>query len=79
MLLRREPRQPLLEHYQRHRLGDMLGLLNGLLRYAHPSFSDTELDAIEAFIEEPMEFSERIAEKIHSARSFRLGRAERVS
>lgn len=72
-LLRREPRTPLLELHQRHGLGDMLGLLNGLLRYNHPSFSDRELDLIEAFIEQPKEFSDRIAEKIHSARAFRLG------
>jgi hypothetical protein len=71
--LRRQPRSPLLEQHQRHGLGDMLGLLNGLLRYAHPSFSDQELDVIEAFIEGPKEFGDRIAEKIHSARSFRLG------
>lgn len=71
-VLRREPRERLLEHHQRHGLGDMLGLLNGLLRYDHPSFTDTELDAIEAFVEKPREFSDRIEEKIHSARSFRL-------
>jgi hypothetical protein len=73
-VLRRKPRQRLLEPHQKHGLGDMLGLLNGLLRYSHPSFSDRELDAIEAFIDEPKEFSNRIAEKIHSARSFRLGK-----
>lgn len=72
-LLRREPRPPLLEPHQKHGLGDMLGLLNGLLRYAHLSFSDRDLDLIEAFVEQPKEFSDRIAEKIHSARSFRLG------
>jgi hypothetical protein len=38
----------------------------------HVDFSGRELDLIEAFIEEPKEFSETIAEKIHSARSFRL-------
>ena len=37
------------------------------------SISDHDLDLIEAFIEEPKEFSDRIAEKIHSARAFRLG------
>lgn len=71
-LLRRKPREPSLEPHQRHGLGDMLGLLNALLRYNHASFRDVELDAIEAFIEKPMEFGERIDEKIHSARSFRL-------
>jgi len=52
----------------------MLGLLSGLLRYAPPSFSDRELDVIEAFVDEPREFGERIAERIHSARSLRMER-----
>ena len=52
----------------------MLGLLNGLLKYIHPSFSDRELDVVEAFVERPDEFTDRISEKIHSSRSFRLGK-----
>lgn len=72
-LLCRGPRTPLLELHQRHGLGDMLGFLNGFLRYNHPSFSDRDLDLIEAFIEQPKEFGDRIAEEIHSARAFRLG------
>jgi hypothetical protein len=73
-ILRRKRREPLREPHQRHGLGDMLGLLNGLLKYIHPAFTDRELDAVEAFIERRDEFTDRIAEKIHSARSFRLGK-----
>ena len=73
-LLRKKPREALLEAHQRHGFGDMFGLFNGLLRYEHSSFSDHELDLIEGFVEGGEEFSATILEKINSARSFRLNK-----
>ncbi len=62
----------LLEPYQRYGFSDMLGLINGLLRYEHPVFSDRDLDDVEKFIDGIDEHAFRIGEKINSARSFRL-------
>lgn len=73
-LLRRKRKEELLEVHQRHGFSDALGLINGLLRYQHPSFSDKELDLIDEFISTVEEHAFRIDEKINSTRSFRLSR-----
>ncbi len=70
--LRIRSRSELLEHHQRYGFSDFLGMLNGLLRYEHSSFTDKELDLIEKFIESVKEHTFRIEEKINSIRSFRL-------
>jgi len=74
-ILQREPKAELLELHQRFGFSDALGLINGLLRYEHPSFSDKELDLIEVFISNVEEHAFRIDEKINSIRSFRISRA----
>ena len=71
-LLGRKPKEELLEVHQRHGFSDALGLINGLLRYEHLSFSDNELDLIDEFISNVEEHTFRIDEKINSIRSFRL-------
>lgn len=73
ILFRRKPKEELLESHQRHGYSDALGLINGLLRYEHPSFKETDLDLIEKFITDTDEHTFQISEKISSARSFRLG------
>lgn len=72
-LLRRKPKEELFEPHQRYGFSDALGLINGLLRYEHPSFSDRELDMIDKFVSNVNEHAFRIDEKINSIRSFRLG------
>jgi hypothetical protein len=71
-LLHRKAKEELLESHQRFGFSDALGLINGLLRYEHPSFSDEELDLIDQFISSVEEPAFRIDEKINSIRSFRL-------
>jgi len=73
-LLRRKSGNSLLEAYQRYGFSDFLGLINGLLRFEHPTFTDLELDLVEEFIAGVDEHSFQIGEKINSARSFRLNR-----
>jgi hypothetical protein len=73
-LLHRKPKEELLELHQRYGLSDALGLINGLLKYEHPSFSDNELDFIDQFISNVEEHTFRLGEKINSIRSFRLSR-----
>ena len=74
-LLQRKPKEELLELHQRFGFSDTLGLINGLLRYEHPLFSDKELDLIDQFISNVEEHAFRIDEKINSIRSFRLSSA----
>ena len=71
-IFRKKVEDRLLEPFQRYGFSDMLGLINGLLRYEHPAFSDHGLDLIEEFIDSIDEHTFRISEKINSARSFRL-------
>lgn len=73
-VLRRNPSDRLLEIHQRHGFSDFLGLINGMLGFEHPSFTDQDLDIIEEFIAGIDEHSFQIDAKIHSARSFRLNR-----
>jgi hypothetical protein len=70
----RRPKGPLLEQHQRYGSSDFLGLLNGLLRYEHPNFEDSDLDLVEEFVSGIDEHTFRIGEKINSARAFRLNR-----
>lgn len=70
--LGRVPDDNRLETHQRNGFSDFLGLINGLLRYEHPFFKNAELDLIEEFITGIDEYSFRIAEKINSARAFRI-------
>lgn len=72
ILLRRKPTEKLLETHQRHGYSDALGMINGLLRYEHPSFTDNDLDIVEEFIMTTDEYSFQIEEKINSVRSYRL-------
>lgn len=74
-LLHKKPKEELLELHQRFGFSDALGLINGLLRYEHPSFSNKELDLIDQFISNVEEHAFSIDEKINSIRSFRLSRA----
>jgi transcription termination factor NusB len=71
-ILRRRPKNELLEVHQRYGFSDSLGLINGLLRYEHHSFTDIDLDLLEEFIDNVEEHTFRIEEKINSTRSFRL-------
>ncbi len=71
-ILRRKPKDELLEVHQRYGFSDALGLINGLLRYEHQSFTDNQLDLIEEFIDSVEEYAFHIEEKINSIRSFRL-------
>ncbi len=74
-LMRRKPRERLLEPHQRHGFGDLMGVLNGLLRYDHASFAEEELDLVEEFIGSVDEFSLAIGEKLNSVRAYRLNRS----
>ena len=71
-LLRRKPTEKLLETHQRHGYSDALGMINGLLRYDHQSFTSNELDVVEEFILKTDEHAFQISEKINSIRSFRV-------
>ena len=68
----RKSENRLLEPYQRYGFSDLLGLINGMLRYEHRSFTNEELDSIEEFIDDLDEHTFRIKEKINSIRSFRV-------
>jgi hypothetical protein len=72
--LRRKPAEQLLENHQRHGYSDALGVINGLLRYEHQSFTENDLDDIEEFVTNIDEHSFQIEEKINSVRSYRLTR-----
>lgn len=72
IMLRRKPTEKLLETHQRYGYSDFLGMINGLLRYDHQSFSNNELDIIEEFIANTNEHTFQIGEKINSIRSFRV-------
>ena len=72
--LKIKPKEELLEDHQRYGFSDALGLLNGLLKYEHTSFSDEQLDLIEEFIESiGYKNSFKIIEKIYSIRALRVG------
>ncbi|WP_417319231.1 hypothetical protein [Emcibacter sp.] len=60
------------EKFQRHGYGDLLGMINGLLRYEHGSFSNDDLDLIEEFIHKTDEYTFSIDEKLNSIRAYRL-------
>lgn len=62
------------EGHQRYGFSDFLGLLNGLLRFEHASFSNYDLDIIEEFINGTKEYSFSISEKINSIRALRVNR-----
>lgn len=53
-------------------LSNVLILLNGLLRYRHPEFTNTMLDEIEKFLDGLNEHSFQISEKLASIRTARL-------
>jgi hypothetical protein len=72
MFFRRKATEKLLERHQRHGYSDALGMINGLLRYNHQSFTNNELDIIEEFIMHTDEHAFQIGEKINSVRSFRV-------
>lgn len=76
-LLFRKP--PLLENHQKHGFGDMLGLLNGVLRYEHSCLTPQELDLIESFVKKEDEFGARILEKVYSVRSYRLSSQQKAA
>ena len=78
-VLKRKPKEDLLELHQRFGFSDALGLINGLLRYEHHSFSDSELDLIDEFISRVNEHTFRIDEKLNSIRSFRLSQKECIA
>lgn len=71
-ILKRKLKNELLEPHQRYGFSDALGMINGLLRYEHQSFTDIELDLLEEFIFNVKEHTFCIEEKINSIRSFRL-------
>lgn len=70
----RKPAHELLEAHQRYGFSDFLGMINGLLRYEHQSFTDTELDLLEEFIIDLKEHIFTVGEKINSIRAFRLNK-----
>jgi hypothetical protein len=72
IILSRKPAEELREQHQRYGFSDMLGMLNGLLRYEHGSVTTGDLDQIEKFIDGLDEHTFRIEEKINSIRAFRL-------
>ncbi len=53
-------------------LSNVLMVLNGLLRYRHPDFSNSMLDEIEMFVHDLNEHPFQIPEKIAAIRAFRL-------
>jgi len=72
LLFRRKPTEKLLENHQRHGYSDALGMINGLLRYEHQTFTENDLDIVEEFVTNIDEYSFQIEEKINSVRSYRL-------
>jgi hypothetical protein len=60
-------------------LSNVLMLLNGLLKYRHPEFSDADLDEIERFIHGLDEHPFRIPEKLAAVRAARLVAGEAPS
>lgn len=72
-ILKIKPKEKLLEPHQRNGFSDALGLLSGLLKFEHTSFSDEQLDLIEEFVESIDEHSFKIIEKIYSIRALRVG------
>lgn len=53
---------------------DFLRLLDGMLRFEHPSFSDDDLDDIEAFVKDIEEHAFRIEERVAAVRAYRVRR-----
>ncbi len=71
-LLLRKPKERLLEGHQRYGLSDLLGLINGMLRFDHNSFSDNDLEALEEYVSGAKEYTFRIREKINLIRALRV-------
>ena len=71
-LLCRKPKERLLEEHQRYGLSDLLGLINGMLRFEHNSFSDNDLDTLEEYVSGTQEHIFSIREKINSIRALRV-------
>ena len=55
-----------------HGFSNFLWMLDGLLRFKHPSFTDHQLDEVERFLDGIDEHAFRIPERIAAIRSFRL-------
>ncbi len=60
------------ERHQRHGFSDALGLVNGLLRYAHNEFNEQDLDNVELFVNSISEHAFKIPEKINTIRASRI-------
>ena len=59
-----------------HGFGDLLILLDGLLRLDHPSFTDEMLDQIEQFVNGLDEHTFHIEERVNAIRAWRMMKTE---
>ncbi len=59
-----------------HGFGDLLILLDGLLRLDHPSFTDEMLDQIEEFVNGLDEHTFHIEERVNAIRAWRMMKTE---
>ena len=60
-----------------HGFSDFLIMLDGLLRFDHPSFTEKDLDEIERFLEGLEEYTFRIPERLVAIRAARLTKKEK--
>ena len=51
---------------------DLLRLIDGMLRFEHPSLTEEDLDEIEGFVRGVEEHSFRILERVAAVRAFRV-------
>jgi len=57
-----------------HALSNVLMLIDGLLRFRHADFRNSELDSIEKFLDDQKEYAFKISERIAAVRAHRLSR-----
>ena len=55
-----------------HGFSDYVRLLDGLLRYEHPKFTEEDLNKVEEFIDGLDEYVFHIPERLYAIRAYRL-------
>lgn len=72
-IFRRSYANRVLAKEQRYGYSDVLGLLNGILRYEHESLSEDDLNSIEKLARTTGEHAFQIPQKVASVRAYRVG------
>lgn len=61
---------------KKYGFSDLLRMLDGLLKFRHPDFSDDDLDTIELFVDGLKEHTFSISERLVAIRAYRLSRKQ---